>query len=419
MTSAKNTNPPANPAPTTGSIPALTPRKLTVALLSMSIGGFGIGTVEFAMMGLLPNVAHGVNVSIPQAGYIISAYALGVVVGAPLITTLTARLPRKPVVMGLMALFTLANLSSYFANDFSTLMVTRFIAGLPHGAFFGLTAVVAASLVPITKRGRAIGLVSAGLPIANVVGVPFATFIGQQFGWRWLFVFVSIVGLAAFASILYALPKQPAPIGASIRGELKALSTLQVWLSVLIGVVGFGGFFAFYSYIAPTFTSVAGVPPGWLPFIVGLYGVGMVAGNTIGARLTDKSVLGTIYGALSAIAVALLVFSVAVHSPYTAIPMVLFIGASGTMLVPALQARLLDASPKAPSLASAMNQSALNIANALGAFLGSVVISLGLGFIAPSIVGAILAILGLGVAAISGIVERRSQRASAAATPSN
>lgn len=383
------------------------PRRVAGAIIALAIGGFGIGTIEFAMMGLLPNIAEGVRVSIPEAGNLISAYALGVVIGAPVLAAIAARLPRKQVVLGLMLLFTVANLSSYFANDFGTLLVTRFLSGLPHGAYFGVAAVIAASLVAPTKRGRAISMVMLGLSIANVVGVPLATWIGQQWGWRLLFIMVAVIGAITVLSIWFVVPQQAAPHNASIRSELGALKRIQVWLALLIGVVGFGGFFATYAYIAPTMTEVTGLPAGLLPLVVALYGVGMVIGNVVGGRLADKSVMGSIYLMMGVIAVVLLIFTLAVHQPWSALPMVLLIGASGSMLVPALQTRLLDVSPDAQSLASSMNHSALNIANALGAFLGGLVISWGFGYVAPAMVGAGLAVLGLGIALLSGWVDRR------------
>ncbi|NYE93788.1 DHA1 family inner membrane transport protein [Psychromicrobium silvestre] len=383
------------------------PRRVAGAILALAIGGFGIGTIEFAMMGLLPNVAEGIGVSIPEAGNLISAYALGVVVGAPILAAAAAKLPRKQVVLALMVFFTLANFSSFFAQDYPTLMLTRFLSGLPHGAYFGVAAVIAASLVAPTKRGRAISMVMLGLSIANVVGVPLATFIGQQWGWRLLFIMVAVIGAITVLSIWWVIPHQPAAHDASFRGELRALKRLQVWLALLIGIVGFGGFFATYAYIAPTMTEVTGLPSSVLPFVVALYGVGMVIGNVVGGRLADKSVMGSIYLMMGVIAVVLLVFSLAVHQAWSALPMVLLIGASGSMLVPALQTRLLDASPGAQSLASSMNHSALNIANALGAFLGGLVIAWGWGYVAPALVGAVLAVLGLGIALLSGWADRR------------
>ncbi len=385
----------------------LTSRNLALAILSLAMGGVGIGVTEFTMMGLLKEVEQGLGISTPEAGHLISAYALGVVVGAPLLAAVGARLPRKQLALGLLLFFTVANLTSFVAPDYGTMLVSRFAAGLPHGAFFGVAAVIAASLVPATRRGWAISMVMAGLSISNVVGVPFATWLGQTYGWRLLFVLVGFIGLLTFAMVWRFVPFQAAHPDASIRRELGALKRLQVWLAILIGVVGFGGFFATYTYIAHTMTMVAGIPSSLIPLVVALYGLGMVAGNFVGGRLADKSVMGTLYKVLPAIAVALVVYAVAVHWPWSALLMVFVVGGSGSLLIPALQTRLLDASPDAPSLASSLNHAALNVANALGAFLGGVVIALGWGYVAPALVGAVLAVLGFGVAVLSGVLERR------------
>ncbi|MDQ0279646.1 DHA1 family inner membrane transport protein [Arthrobacter silviterrae] len=386
------------------------------AIFALAIGGFGIGTTEFAMMGLLPNVAEGVHVTVPEAGHVISAYALGVVVGAPLLVALSAKWPRKTLALALMALFTLGNLSSVFAQDYVTLMVTRFVAGLPHGAYFGVAAVLAASLVAPTKRGRAIAMVMMGLSVANVVGVPLATLVGQQFGWRLMFVLVAFVGLVTLAAIAKAIPARKAHPDASLRRELSALKRSQVWLTLFIGVVGFGGFFAVYTYIANTMTDVAGFSAGFLPVIVGLYGLGMVAGSFVGGKLADWSVMGSIYLMMACIAAVLVVYALTVHIQWAALLMTFVIGASGSMLIPSLQTRLLDVSPGAPTLASSLNHSALNMANALGAFVGGLVITWGWGFTAPALVGAVLAVLGLAIAGASGMLERTNRtRATAAA----
>ncbi len=390
------------------------PKVVAWAILALAIGGFGIGTTEFAMMGLLPNVAEGVGVSVPTAGHVISAYALGVVIGAPLLVAITAKMPRKALALSLMALFTVGNLLSIFAQDYSTLLVTRFIAGLPHGAFFGVAAVLAASLVAPSKRGRAISMVMMGLSVANVLGVPLATYIGQQFGWRWLFVLVGIIGAISMASIFFFVPAQKALPDASLRQELGALKRAQVWLTLLIGVVGFGGFFAVYTYVANTMTDVAGFAADFLPVIVGLYGLGMVAGSYVGGRMADWSVMGSIYVMMGFIAAVLVIYAASVHVQWMALLMIFVIGASGSMLIPSLQTRLLDVSPGAPTLASSLNHSALNMANALGAFVGGLVIAWGWGYTAPALVGAVLAVLGLGIALFSGLLDKKSRQRTAA-----
>ncbi|WP_120521743.1 MFS transporter [Arthrobacter celericrescens] len=382
-------------------------RHLALAIFALAMGGFAIGTTEFAMMGLLKEIEHGLRISTPEAGNLISAYALGVVVGAPVFAALGARLPRKNLALGLMLFLSVANLTSFIAPDYGTMLLSRFASGLPHGAFFGVAAVIAASLVAPTKRGWAISMVMAGLTVANVIGVPAATWMGQAFGWRLLFVVVGVIGALTTALIWKFVPFEAAHPGASIRRELGALRRGQVWFALLIGIIGFGGFFATYTYIAHTMTFVAGMPEAMVPLVVALYGLGMVAGNILGGRIADKSVMGTIYRVLPAIALALVVYAVAAHWAWSALIMVFVVGGTGSMLVPALQTRLLDASPDAPSLASSLNHSALNVANALGAFLGGVVIAWGWGYVAPALVGAVLAVLGLGVAALSGLLERR------------
>lgn len=401
MTLLRNARPPK----------VITPNVVAWAILSLAIGGFGIGTTEFAMMGLLPNVAEGVGVTVPEAGHVISAYALGVVVGAPLLVAIGAKMPRKALAMGLMALFTVGNLLSVFAQDYTTLLITRFIAGLPHGAFFGVAAVLAASLVAPTKRGRAISMVMMGLSVANVLGVPLATFVGQQFGWRWLFVMVGAIGVLTMICMAIFVPHQKAHPDASLRRELSALRRGQVWLTLLVGVVGFGGFFAVYTYVANTMTDVAGFASDFLPVIVGLYGLGMVAGSYLGGRLADWSVMGSIYTMMAFIAAVLVIYSLTVHIQWLALVMIFVIGASGAMLVPSLQTRLLDVSPGAPTLASSLNHSALNMANALGAFVGGLVITWGWGYTAPAMVGAALAVLGLAIALFSGLLDRIGSKA--------
>jgi len=379
------------------------------AIIALAAGGFGIGTTEFAIMGLLQDVAEGLQISIPESGQLISAYALGVVVGAPILAALGARVPHKYMVLGLMGLFTIGNLSSVVAADYTTMLLTRFLSGLPHGAYFGVAAVIAASLVAPAKRAQAVAAVMLGLSVANVVGVPLVTWLGQQYGWRLMFVAVGVMGVITLVLLQRFVPFTPTHAEASIRKELSALKRIQVWLALLIGIVGFGGFFAVYSYISPTMTDVTGVPESALPLIVGLYGLGMVAGNLVGGRLADRSVMGSIYIVMTAIIIVLVLFWAAAGIPWLAVPLVFLLGAAGSSLIPGLQTRLMDASPDAQTLAASLNHSALNMANALGAFLGGAVIAAGWGFKAPALVGAGLAFLGLAVAAISGLLDRRRQ----------
>ena len=391
------------------SLRAATPktRHVSLAIIALAAGGFAIGTTEFAIMGLLQEMVAELGVSVPEGGHVISAYALGVVVGAPLLAAAGAKLPRKWLALGLMAFFAVANLSSFIAPDYGWLLVTRFLSGLPHGAFFGVAAVIAASLVAPTKRGWAISMVMLGLSIANVIGVPFATWLGQLAGWRWMFVLVGAIALLTVALVAWFVPYQAAHPDASIRRELSALRRMQMWLALLVGTVGFGGFFAVYTYISPTMTEVAGFSMGVLPLIVGLYGVGQVVGNIVGGRIADRSVMGSIYAVLAGTVVILAVYAWGVQYKAGAIILVFLVGAIGSALTPALQTRLLDVSPGAASLASSLNHAALNMANALGAMAGGLVIAWGWGFRSPAIVGAVLALLGLGVALLSGALDRR------------
>ncbi|MHA7181652.1 MFS transporter [Arthrobacter sp. MDB2-24] len=384
-------------------------RRLALAIGALAVGGFAIGTTEFTIMGLLEEMRADLGVDYAQGGNVISAYALGVVVGAPVLATLGAKKPQRTVALALMLVITLANLSSFFASGFGWMLVSRFLSGLPHGAYFGVAAVIAASLADPAKRGRAISMVMLGLSIANVVGVPFATWLGQQFGWRSMFLLVGLIGAGTLVLIRTLVPVVPVRPGASIRGELGALRRPQLWMTLLIGIVGFGGFFAVYSYISPVMTEVAGAGASLLPLVVALCGVGMVVGNVLGGRLADKSIMGSIYAVMATIAAVLLLFPLAATRPWSACLFVFLVGATGSTLIPPLQARLLDVSPGAPSLASSLNHSALNIANALGAALGGAVIAAGWGFTAPALVGAVLAVLGLGVAVLSGRLDRRGQ----------
>ena len=389
------------------STPALIARRASLAVFALAVGGFAIGTTEFAIMGLLQEMVTDLGISVPTGGHVISAYALGVVVGAPVLAALGARMPRKRLAVGLMVLFTVGNLSSFFAPDYHWLLASRFISGLPHGAFFGVAAVIAASLVAPTRRARAISMVMLGLSIANVVGVPFATWLGQQAGWRWMFVMVGAIGLLTVALIVRFVPHQDAHPEASIRRELSALRRIQVWLALLVGTVGFGGFFAVYAYISPTMTNVAGFEAGLLPLIVGLYGLGQVFGNIAGGRLADRNVMGSIYAILLGTTVILAAYAWLVQYKAGALVLVFLVGGIGSMLVPPLQTRLLDSSPGAQSLASSLNHAALNMANALGALMGGLVIAWGWGYRSPAVVGAVLALLGLGIALFSGWLDRR------------
>jgi MFS transporter, DHA1 family, inner membrane transport protein len=360
-------------------------------------------------MGLLPDMARDVGVSIPQAGHVISAYAVGVVVGAPLLASLGARLPRRAMLVALMATFALGNAATALAPGYAGLVLARFATGLPHGAYFGVAALVAASLVPARRRAQAVGWMMLGLSVANVAGVPAATWLGQHLGWRSAYWAVAGIGLLSVAALRRWAPHQPASPQAGTRRELGALRAPQVWLTLLVGTVGFGGMFATYTYVAPTMTEVAGVSRGTVPIVLALYGVGMVSGNIVGGWAADRAVVPAIVLGLLAVAAVLAWFTVAVGHPATGMVAVLLAGMSGATLVPALQTRLMDVAGHAQTLAASLNHAALNIANALGAWLGGVVIALGWGFAATGWVGVVLALLGLVVTAASVALDRRAR----------
>lgn len=389
------------------SVVAPDPTVRWLAVFALAVGGFGIGTTEFVAMGLLPDIATTLGVSEPTAGHVISAYALGVVVGAPLIAALTARLPRKALLLGLMVVFTLGNLASIFAPTYGTLMAARFVAGLPHGAYFGIAALVAAHLMGPQNRAKAVAHVLTGLTVATVLGVPVASWLGQHFGWRSAFGLVVAVGVATVAAIWFWLPTMNTMHVTSPLTELGALKRPQVLLALLVGMIGFGGMFAVYTYVSTTLTDVAGLSRNLIPLALMVFGVGMVIGNLVGGRMADKSVVGWLYTSLIALAVVLAAFVAAAHHPWTALAGLFCIGAVGSSIGPALQTRLMDVAHDAQSLAAALMHSAFNFANATGAWIGGVVIAAGYGYTAPAATGAVLAVAGVAVLTVSVLLQRR------------
>ncbi|MBY5718382.1 MFS transporter [Rhizobium leguminosarum] len=390
------------------------PSAMTVALvqLALACGGFGIGTGEFAIMGLLPNVAETFSVTTPQAGYVISAYALGVVVGAPVIAVLAAKMARRTLLLTLMLIFAAGNISSAMAPTFESFTLLRFVSGLPHGAYFGVAALVAASMVPAHRRARAVGRVMLGLTVATLLGTPLTTFFGQSLDWQVAFFSVGVLGLLTVALIWFYVPKDRVSAEAGFLRELGAFRRPQVWLTLGIAAVGYGGMFAMFSYIASTTTEVAMLPETAVPIMLVLFGVGMNAGNFIGSRLADKSLLGTIGGSLIYNIVVLTTFSLTAANPYL-LGLSVFLVGCGFAAGPALQTRLMDVAADAQTLAAASNHSAFNIANAIGAWLGGLVIAGGYGFAATGYVGAALSFLGLFVFAASLRLERRDRSAQA------
>ncbi|WP_420094826.1 MFS transporter [Nocardia asteroides] len=374
----------------------------------MALGGFGIGTTEFVTMGLLPDIAGAMNVSEPTAGHAVSAYALGVVIGAPVIAAAFARLPRKKLLVGLMVAFTVGNLATVLAPNYGTLVAARFVAGLPHGAYFGVASLAAASLAPAGQRAKAVAAVMLGLSVANVVGVPAATWLGQAFGWRSAFVVVAVIGLATIGALLRFVPPFTGIVTTNPLTELGALRRPQVLLTLAVGAVGFGGMFAVYTYVATTLTDVAGLGAGLVPLVLALFGVGMVIGNIAGGFLADRGVDRSIFIGMVAMVVILAGFVAAAHNPVTAAIGALLVGASGAALAPGLQTRLMDVAADAQTLAAALNHAALNIANAAGAWLGGLVIAAGYGYTAPAAVGAALAISGVLLFAVTVALARRT-----------
>ncbi|NLS02909.1 MFS transporter [Rhizobium sp. P32RR-XVIII] len=385
------------------------PSPMAVALvqLALACGGFGIGTGEFAIMGLLPNVADTFSVTTPQAGYVISAYALGVVIGAPVIAVLAAKMARRSLLLLLMGIFAVGNILSALAPTFESFIALRFITGLPHGAYFGVAAIVAASMVPVHKRARAVGRVMLGLTIATLLGTPLATVFGQSLDWRVAFTSVGVIGLVTVALIWYYVPRDQVDDGASFLRELGAFRRPQVLLTLGIAAVGYGGMFAMFSYIAGTTMKVAMLPESMVAVMMVLFGLGMNAGNIVGSWLADKSIMGTIGGSLVFNIVVLTLFSLTASSPFM-LALCVFLVGCGFAAGPALQTRLMDVAADAQTLAAASNHSAFNIANALGAWLGGLVIAWGYGFAATGYVGAFLSFLGMFVFAASLRLERRN-----------
>ncbi|MEV0360313.1 MFS transporter [Nocardia sp. NPDC050697] len=377
-------------------------------MLAMALGGFGIGTTEFVTMGLLPDIAGAMHVSEPTAGHAVSAYALGVVLGAPVIAAAFARMPRKKLLVGLMVAFTVGNLATVLAPSYGTLVAARFVAGLPHGAYFGVASLAAATLAPAGQRAKAVAAVMLGLSVANVVGVPAATWLGQAFGWRAAFVVVAVIGLATVAALLRFVPPLTGIVTTNPLTELSALRRPQVLLTLAVGAVGFGGMFAVYTYVATTLTDVAGLGAGLVPLVLALFGVGMVIGNILGGFLADRGVDRSIFLGMGAMVVILAGFVAAAHNPVTAAIGALLVGASGAALAPGLQTRLMDVAADAQTLAAALNHAALNIANAAGAWLGGLVIAAGYGYTAPAAVGAALAVTGVVLFAITVALARRN-----------
>ncbi len=381
-----------------------------LVLFVLAIGAFAIGTTEFATMSLLPYFAPDLGVDAPAAGHVISAYALGVVVGAPILTVLAARMARRTLLIWLMGVFALFNGLCAFAPNYETMLVLRFLSGLPHGAYFGIASLVAVSLVPLNKRNQAVGRMFLGLTVATIIGVPFANWLGQAVGWRWGFAMVAFTGLLTAVLVALVAPYSPPKAGASPLRELGALRHGQVWLTLGVGAIGFGGLFCVYTYLADTLMAVTGVAPARVPVVLGIFGLGMTFGNIIVPWFADQALLRTAAGLLLWSALSTLLFVVAAHNVWAVSLNVFMIGMGGA-LGTVLQTRLMDVARDAQGLAAALNHSAFNLANALGPLLGGLAISAGLGWVSTGWVGSLLALGGVLLLLLSVWLDRRAHAA--------
>lgn len=367
--------------------------QIRLAIFAMAVGSFAIGIGEFVIMGLLPDVAADFHTDTQTTGHLISLYALGVVIGAPLITILFARFPRKPMLLVLLLAFALGNIASASAESYPLLQLLRFLTGLPHGAYFGIACLVGADMVHKHQRGMAVTMVMMGLTVAILVGNPLATWLGQLLDWRTVYHTVGLLGLVAMVMIFFVVPQHPLEQKTSARSEMKALQNPQVWLTLAIGAIGFGGMFAVLSYIAPTLINATHLAPHWIPIALFTYGLGSLAGSLVGGWAADRSLKLTIGGSLIWSALILAVFPLTLSHLWAVMPMILFLG-SAAALVPALQVRLMDVAGEAQTLAASLNHSAFNAANALGAWLGGVAIMSPLSWQGTGWVGCALSLAG-------------------------
>jgi DHA1 family inner membrane transport protein len=402
---------------------SFSPARVRVALLALALGGFGIGLTEFVAMGLLPDIAADLlpalwarseELANAQAGTLISAYALGVVVGAPTIAPFVARFPRKGVLLACVAVFVIATAASALAPRFELVLLARFVAALPHGAYFGIAALVASSLMGPGMRGRGIAFVLGGLTIANVIGVPTITALGQATDWRVAYLAVAGVFALTLGAIALVVPHQNGDPTATMRRELTALTRPQVWLALATGAVGFGGLFAVYTYVAPVVTNVTRLDASFVPIALVCLGLGMTIGNYAGGRGSDHHVIGTIFVCFGVFAVALLGFALTAQTTVGLLVLLFLVGGSAAALGPAIQTRVMDVAGESQTMAAALNHSALNIGNSLGAWLGGVTIAAGLGYLSPAWVGLALCVPGVLLALTSVALGRRQARSEVA-----
>jgi DHA1 family inner membrane transport protein len=379
------------------------------ALLALAIGAFGIGTTEFVVMGMLPEIADGLGVSVPSVGLLISAYAVGVVIGAPTLTALGVRFTPRQTLIALMALFVVGNALSALAPTYETLAAARVVTALAHGSFFGVGAVAARRLVAPERGTSAISLMISGLTMANVVGVPLGAFVAQQTSWRLVFAAIAVIGLVTIAGLLAWLPGDVGEPG-NLRSELAAFRRGQVWLVLGLTVIGFSALFAVYSYVSPILTELSGIPVEWVTPVLALFGVGTTVGTLAGGRLGDRYGFSSVTVGLLATAAVLVAFAFLARSPLVAVVLLVLFGMLAFALGPIVLNAVIEAA-RVPggSLVSAANQGAFNLANALGAALGAGVLSAGLGYTAPIWVGAVLALVGAGIAVVARAADRRGQ----------
>jgi len=381
-------------APTAPIAKQLSARAILLIELALSLGGFAIGTGEFSIMGLMPDVAADLGITEPQVGHVISTYALGVVVGAPLLAILGSRLPRRNLLLLLMAIFAVGNFATALAPDYHSMMAFRFFAGLPHGAYFGVAMLVAASMAPPHKRAKAVSRVMLGLTVAILVGNPLATWLGQLASWRYAFALVGVIALSTVAMVAWFLPLDKNEPRSYPMRELRAFNRAQVWLALAISSVGFAGMFCVFSYMAPTLLQVTHLSAAWIPFALAAFGLGSIVGNMVGGWLFDKLQFKAVAWLLVWSALVLAIFPLAALSPWSVLPAVFAVGSMVSLGAP-LQTHLMDVAQDAQTLAAASNHAAFNVANALGPWLGGMAISAGFGWTSTGYIGAATALAGL------------------------
>lgn len=397
---------------------ALTPLRRAAALFALSLGGFGIGVTEFASMGVLPDIAQDLlpdfalhpEAEISRAGILITLYAIGVVVGAPIFAILAARASQTKLLFWMLGLFIVGSIATAFAPTFETLAIARFVSGLPHAAYFGASALLAAKMLSPGSQGRGIAIVMAGLPIANIFGVPLTTALGQAVGWRWAYGLVAGIFVLAIALALLFLPRVAGDPSRTARSSIAGLQNHRVWIMIALASLGFSGFFAMYSYIAEVTTRVTGLPPGAIPWVLTVFGIGMTLGNFIGGWAADRNTPRTLVIGFVTFICSLVLYVAVAANPIGLFVAVFLAGLTSSVLMPATQSRFIRISAEAALLGAALSHACLNIGNALGAWLGGAVIAEGFGYLAPGWVGIVFACLGLLLVFLSLWVSRRDQR---------